>query len=137
MKTLLLLLALFIGSLVNAQTAATHELKVSVPNVTNDNGEVLFALYTEENFMREPAYAKKSEIKDGKATVTFENIPEGNYALMVMHDENANGRMDFETNGMPKESYASSGDSAAMGPPMWSDTNFKLDASTKAMSLRF
>ncbi|WP_405199019.1 DUF2141 domain-containing protein [Christiangramia sp. LLG6405-1] len=137
MKTVLLLLALFIGSLLNAQTATTHELEVTIPNVTNDNGEVLFALYKEENFMREPTFSQKSDIKDGKATVKFEDLPEGDYALVVMHDENSNGRMDFETNGMPTESYATSGESKFMGPPMWSDTKFKLDDSTKKLSLRF
>ena len=137
MKTVLLLLALFIGSLLNAQTATTHELEVTIPNVTNDNGEVLFALYKEENFMREPTFSQKSDIKDGKAMVKFKDLPEGDYALVVMHDENSNGRMDFETNGMPKESYATSGESKFMGPPMWSDTKFKLDDSTKKISLRF
>ena len=82
-------------------------------------------------------FSQKSAINDGKATVKFEDLPEGDYALVVMHDENSNGRMDFETNGMPTESYATSGESKFMGQPMWSDTKFKLDDSTKKLSLRF
>ena len=137
MKTVILLIAMFVGSLVNAQSETSGSISVTVPNVSGTNGEVMFGLYTANDFMKTPFMGKKSEIIDGKATVNFENVPEGEYALVIMHDKNSNGRMDFEPNGMPKEDYATSADVPLMGPPTWEDTKFKYDGKQKNLEFRF
>ena len=61
----------------------------------------------------------------GEVTLTFENVPLGTYAIMVMHDANDNKRMDME-NGMPTEDYGMSGDGASMGPPTFEAAEFEL-----------
>ena len=37
------------------------------------------------------------------AQVTFKDLPQGSYAVSVLHDENGNGKMDKNFVGMPKE----------------------------------
>ena len=36
----------------------------------------------------------KSNIVNGRATFTFSNLPEGKYAVNILHDENKNGKID-------------------------------------------
>ena len=79
----------------------------------------LLALHTSETFMKAKGIkTSQSKIKDKKATITFTNVPIGDYAIVVVHDENENNQMDFEPNGMPKESYGMSQQSN----DVWSST---------------
>ncbi|MCB7479893.1 DUF2141 domain-containing protein [Christiangramia sediminis] len=138
MKTIAVLVAMFLGSLVHGQAEKTGSISATVPNVTSSNGEVLFAMYSEDSFMKkEPEFSVKSEIKNGQATAVFENVPEGNYAIVVLHDENGNGKMDFDAGGMPAENYGTSGNSMIYGPPNWGDSNFDFDGTDKEMEIRF
>ena len=77
------------------------------------------------------------EIKDGKITLTFENVLPGDYAIMALHDENENMRMDFEDNGMPKESYGISNNVMSFGPPQYDDAKFKVENKNLKLKIRF
>jgi uncharacterized protein (DUF2141 family) len=128
MKTLLTsIIFLLIASIVSAQDSFT--LKVTVNNVTTDKGKVLFSLNTENQFMKAaPLQASSSEIKDGVASVIFENVSPGEYAVMIFHDKNENNKMDFQPNGMPDEPYGMSNNPMSYGPPTWDDAKFSVDA---------
>ncbi|GAK75863.1 hypothetical protein JCM19296_1455 [Nonlabens ulvanivorans] len=117
MKTIITTIALFISLLSFAQET-THTLKVTVPNATSDKGEMVFALNTKETFMvAAPVQSAAVKIEDGVATVTFENVAPGEYAIIVLHDLNGNQRMDFK-DGMPAENYNVSGGQMSFGPPV-------------------
>ena len=60
----------------------------------------------------------------------------GSYAIAVVHDENANGRLDT-TLMIPREGFGFSRNPALrMGPPRFRDAAFTLDAAGTAQSLR-
>lgn len=102
-------------------------ITVTIENIANNNGNVLLALHTEDTFMKGAGIQSlESKIVDGKISITFENIKPGTYAIMALHDENENKRMDFEDNGMPKESYGTSNNSTSFGPPQFSQAKFDL-----------
>ncbi len=129
MKTLALFIAFLISNFfVQAQDEPTGiTITVTVPNVTSSEGEVLFGLYDENTFMKAaPIQGEKSSIKDGIAKITFKNVPEGIFAISCFHDKNGNNRMDFEENGMPKESYGVSNNNMSYGPPIWTDAKFEV-----------
>lgn len=134
MKTFITTIALFM-SLLNFAQDNTHSLTVTVPNATSDKGEMVFALNTEDTFMKkQPIKSAAVKIKDGVATVTFENVEAGEYALIILHDLNGNQKMDFE-NGMPTENYGTSGGQMSFGPPNFGDSKFTL-SEDKEMSIR-
>ena len=78
----------------------------------------------------------QGKIKDGKIEVVFKNIPEGDYAIMVVHDENANNKMDFELNGMPKEAYGMSNNNMSYGPPIFEDAKFNVTDENLDLEIR-
>lgn len=135
MKTLALVISMTLTTLFSfAQDSYT--ITVSVDNVLNNKGHVLVGLHTEDTFMKGKAPKNaKAEIKDGKISVTFENVEPGNYAVMVLHDENDNERMDME-GGMPKESYGMSNNPMLYGPPTFADAKFELTEDTE-LKIRF
>lgn len=129
MKTLTLFITLVLSvTLTNAQEENKGQtITVTIENITNNNGHVILSLHTENTFMKAPGIKmEKSEIVDGKVTVTFKNIEAGTYAVMGLHDENDNNRMDYEDNGMPKESYGMSNNPVNYGPPQFASAKFDL-----------
>jgi len=62
------------------------------------------------------------------ATCTFRNVPAGNYAVAIGHDENGNRRMDRNAVGIPTEGWGTSRDAPAnFGPPNYRDAVFEFN----------
>ena len=136
MKTTVVLLMTFISLISYSQE--TSSITVTINNVPNDKGVVGYGLYSKDNFMvAAPVKAAESNITNGKTTVTFEDVPLGTYAILCYHDSNGNGKMDFETNGMPAEAYGGSNNVMAMGPPRWEDCKFELTEKPVELEIRF
>ncbi len=139
MKILAFLAALLISNFImKAQSSEPGmTITVTVPNVTSAEGAVLFALYDETNFMKStPLQSAKSNINNGTAHVTFTDVTTGEYGITCLHDINGNQRMDFDANGMPKESYGVSNNSMSYGPPAWADAKFEVDQKNIAIEIR-
>lgn len=118
--------------LVNGQT-----LKVSVINALSDNGTVAFALYNQETFMKTPLFSKSAPVEQGVSSVIFESVPEGAYAIICFHDENGNGKMDFQENGMPKESFGTSNNALNFGPPQFENSKFEVKNEDLTLEIKF
>ncbi len=139
MRTVALTLAFLLVNLMgNAQTEEGIDITVTIDNVVNNNGQVMMVLHTEDTFMKGPGIQNlNSTIVDGKVTLTFENITPGTYAIMALHDENENSRMDYQSNGMPLESYGMSGNDMSFGPPNFMDAKFEVGDEDLEFSIRF
>lgn len=122
MKTSVLILFLAISAMATAQVA----IKVNIVGLKNNKGQVLIGLYnSEKQFLKKAYKGTVAVIKNGKATATFENLPAGEYAVSVFHDENSNGKLDTNFMGIPKEAYMASNDAKGfMGPPKYKDAKF-------------
>ncbi|GHC53407.1 DUF2141 domain-containing protein [Ulvibacter litoralis] len=142
MKTILVTLSLAFSTLfINAQApveavSETSTITVTVP-VKSTEGNVVFGLYTEGNFMQQPTVGLEGEIVDGKATVTFTDVAPGDYAVILFHDKNKNKRMDFDASGMPQENYGMSNNVMSYGPPQWSDAKFTVADAPLELEIRF
>ena len=128
MKTLVkIIVLLFTITVSNAQEAIGQTITVTVGNISNTNGKIMVSLHTSETFMKGQGIQNaESTIENGKVSVTFKNVTAGNYAIMALHDENENKRMDFEDTGMPKEAYGSSNNPVNFGPPQFIDSKFEV-----------
>ena len=129
MKTLTLIIAFVLSvNLCNAQDNQNlRDITVTIENIVNNTGKVVLGLHTEDTFMKgEGVASTESKIVDGKITVTFKNVEAGTYAIMALHDQNENNRMDFQDNGIPKESYGMSNNPVNYGPPQFDTAKFEL-----------
>lgn len=71
------------------------------------------------NCERDPAAFKGSVAAAPNARLDFSNVPPGDYALMVLHDENDNDRVD-KWLGIPREGVGFSRNPVLhFGPPKW------------------
>lgn len=122
----LLVLSLFSTAAVRA---AGPGLEVRVSGVRNGAGQVGCLLFTSADGF--PGDIKKARqallvpIVDGIGVCHFD-APAGTYAVVAMHDENANGKLDKSVMGVPKEGYgASKGARGAFGPK-FDDASFRI-----------
>ena len=73
--------------------------------VSNANGVVHVTLY--DNAADYPnggfAHAETVAATEGEVTVTFEDLPPGDYALSVLHDEDEDGEVRTSAVGIPRE----------------------------------
>jgi uncharacterized protein (DUF2141 family) len=138
MKTFTLILGLALITLTgNAQDSEGVTVTVTIENVLSDEGKVMGALHTEQTFMKGPGVVNQTmNATKGELTLTFENVQKGTFALMLLHDKNENNRMDFESNGMPKENYATSGETT-YGPPSFADSKFEVAEEDLEFRIRF
>ncbi|WP_179352001.1 DUF2141 domain-containing protein [Winogradskyella vidalii] len=138
MKKLILTFVFALTTIIGfAQNSGTN-ITVTIDNIKNDNGKVLISLHTTDTFMKGKGLMNaQSEIKDGKITVTFKDVEPGEYALLAVHDENENKRMDFRDNGMPLESYGASNNVMNFGPPQFEDAKFTTADKNLEMNIRF
>ncbi|MGB1268377.1 MAG: DUF2141 domain-containing protein [Flavobacteriaceae bacterium] len=141
MKTFILTIILAICNFISqAQQHDGIDITVTINNVKNDNGFVLLGLHNQQTFMNKSLGAlerKKATITDGQISIVFNNVIPGNYAIIAVHDENANNQMDFELNGMPKEAYGMSNNNMSFGPPLFGDAKFTVTDKNLTFDIRF
>ena len=114
-------------------SAQNVKLTVAVSDLKSNKGTVKIGLYNSDGTFLKTTYKSLSApIKNGKAVVTFSNLPAGEYAISTYHDENNNGKLDKNMMGIPSEDYASSnGAKGFMGPPSYKDAKFVISKDSK------
>ncbi|MEA1874197.1 MAG: DUF2141 domain-containing protein [Bacteroidota bacterium] len=110
--------------------AQQYTIEFVIKNVRNDKGVISAALFSGEgNFLeKEKAlYDTTVTATKGKVKIRFENIPAGEYALAVFHDENDNKDLDTNFIGIPKEGYGFSNNlKATFGSPKYKNAKFRV-----------
>ena len=124
--------ALVAGSSTFGQNSAPAEnvIHVEISGLRSDKGQMLCALFSSAE-----AFPKKADkavarltakIVEHQATCDFSGVAQGTYAVSVVHDENANGKLDTNFIGMPREGVGASNDAKGhMGPPKFSAASFQ------------
>ena len=136
-KILAKILTTAVVFVVSLLTSGNQEITVTVVNATTDNGKVSFALYDQVTFMKTPLKGASAKIIQGKSTVTFKNIAQGEYSVICFHDKNNNGKMDFNENGMPLEDYGASNNNMDFGPPSFLDSKFTVIEEDVCLEIKF
>lgn len=97
-KAFIISVVLFVILMANSKTN-TYSLSIKVENLHNSKGTAVFALYNKEGSIPDEKlkkYYKKEQVTivDKKAEFIFSNLPNGLYAVTILHDENNNEKID-------------------------------------------
>jgi uncharacterized protein (DUF2141 family) len=126
------LLLLSCGTVVG-QTRDRRGMHVTILDIRNNIGTVDCALFdTPKGFpadvLRSAMRVVVMKIRKNQARCDFEDVPRGTYALVVLHEENMNGKLDTNWLGIPKEGYGFSNRARApFGAPSFSVASFFYD----------
>ena len=128
MRIGILVCFLLAGIVMQAQQS-NSTLTIEFEGIKKAKGtKVYVALYhSEDSFLKKPLKGNVTEVKEGKAKSTFTDLEPGIYAVSAFYDKNANGKMDTNFLGIPKEPTAMSNNAKArFGPPKYKDAKFEL-----------
>lgn len=130
---------LFLMSSMLLWSQSTVNLKVNFDGLSSDKGKLFVAIYNKkEDFLKTEFKGEVIAIKDGKATVTFKDLPKGVYAVSSFHDENNNGKLDTNFVGIPKEPNACSNNATgSFGPPKYDDAKFTLETPETTIKISY
>jgi uncharacterized protein (DUF2141 family) len=117
--------------------AYAADLTVEIKGLANANGKVLIALYDKaDGWMKQGLKMAGAPAQKDGVIYEFKDLPLGDYALSIHHDENGNGKFDTNLVGMPIEPYGFSNDAMGnFGPPTFEQAKFKLDSDKKTVTL--
>jgi len=105
-------------------------VRVVVSNLSPITGTVEVSLFdSADSFMVEP-YLQQSGTagEDGSFETEFVSLPDGEYAVVVVHDANDNGKLDTGFLGFGGEGYGFSNNAQTwFGWPDWEDAKIMVD----------
>lgn len=117
-------------------------LTVTIDGIHPGKGDVLVALHNKaDSFNPDPHQAlalRKADLGPNGTTATaiFPNLPEGEYAISVLKDENGNKRMDFSMIGAPKEGYGiSNPPKSKFKKPQFSESKFRVSSGANRITI--
>lgn len=126
---------LFLFLLLPAMVLSQNQVSIDVHDVPSSRGKISVAIYnTKEGFLKFDKVFKCDSIvaQKGITHIAIKNIPEGEYALAIFHDENGNDKLDTNWLGIPKEKVAfSNAKMRTFGPPPFKDCAFKVEKDTR------
>jgi len=113
-------------------------ITVTVPKINSSKGKVYFALFnSKESFQQKQAFQSATgSVKQQQTTVTFTDIPKGEYAILCYHDSNENQKFDMK-GFMPVEDYGYSNNVVLYGPPEFNPLKFEVQKTDISLEIRF
>ena len=127
-KSIILSTFICLVTLCSIQAQETNSLTVTVSNIKTQKGTIMIGLYKGENTFLEKAFkTKKTSANSSSVTLTFDNIPAGEYGISLYQDKDNNGKLNTNFIGIPSEPYAFSNNAKGMfGPAKWEDVKFSV-----------
>jgi uncharacterized protein (DUF2141 family) len=108
------------------------KLTVVPVGLEKDEGSVMVRLPSGEADSESDGRAFRSaivKVENKQAVRVFEDVPHGEYAIKIFHDENGNEKLDTNFLGIPKEKFGFSNDALGrFGPPSYEQARFRFEA---------
>ena len=116
-------------------------IHVTILNIRNSLGTVDCALFNSPSgfpadTLRSAMRLTAMKVPDRAAHCDFDDVPPGKYALVVLHDENMNGHIDYNWLGIPREGYGFSNDAhGTLAAPSFEKAAFVYDGKALELSI--
>jgi uncharacterized protein (DUF2141 family) len=119
-------------------TEKTASFSLIIEGLANAKGEVRIAMFnSKDSYTKEPVYAVVLPVDSTVVDWKVDELPFGEYAIAVYHDKNANGKLDTNLLGIPKERYGFSNNARGrFGPASWMDSHFYFDADLSSHTIQ-
>ena len=109
----------------------THTLSIHISGISKLKGSLFIAVFRATDDF--PVFGKQfkgiiKEVEGKSQNYTFDNLPEGEYALAIYQDENRNKILDKNLLGIPTEIYGFSNNARRnFSAPSFQEAKFKLN----------
>jgi uncharacterized protein (DUF2141 family) len=136
MKYLSILFMLIILTAFKQQKSGT--LTINTSNYNNDKGKAVLLLFRKDDKIPlNPFKTITTEIKNKKAIFEIQNLAFDDYAIIILHDENSDGKIDHSM-GLPSEQLGYSNNwelGFFTGMPTFSKLKFQFSTIVQTQSI--
>ena len=119
------------GMLISIFPTNNPQLTIKISNIEKTKGEIKVGIFnTDRNFLKEGAAIRNYSVKVDKntAVLTITDLPKGEYAVSMYHDENSDNECNRNFIGIPKEPYGFSNNiKPKMSAPKYNDCKFTFE----------
>lgn len=131
------ILSTLIAGLCLASQSSAAPLTIDLKGVRKQTGTVKIKVVDSAEAYDGKAKGVAGEVwkPDGESRQFRFDLPAGQYAVMVVHDANDNGKMDSNVIGIPTEPYGFSNNPRVMRKPTFEETRFALPAAGTAIRI--
>ncbi|MDX1271635.1 DUF2141 domain-containing protein [Bizionia paragorgiae] len=130
---------IFLGLLCFSAQAQSPELTLNITNIETIKGSIEIGVFnTAHNYLKEGAAYKNYTIEVTKdtETIVIKDLPKGEYAISMYHDENSDDKCNKNFIGIPKEAYGFSNNVVPkFSAPSFEDCKFVFNES-QAMAIQ-
>jgi len=114
------------------------DLVLKLSELRNKKGKILINLFSsDKGFPDNEKNVFKFWVEEPKQKITLTNIPAGNYALSLLHDEDGNRKMTTNFLGFPKEGFAFSNFKASLlNIPKFEEAKFEHKKTGTVLQLK-
>ncbi|OBX23665.1 MULTISPECIES: DUF2141 domain-containing protein [Bizionia] len=106
------------------------KLTINIQNIEKIQGHIIIGIYNaEEGFLEKDSEIKhyKLTVKENVESLVIDDLPKGDYAISMYHDENSDGICNLNFIGIPKEPYGFSNNfKPKFSAPKFVDCKFSL-----------
>ncbi|MFC2125092.1 DUF2141 domain-containing protein [Bacteroidota bacterium] len=109
---------------------------LEITNLRSETGQIGLSIYnSKEGFPKEESRIYRKVIiyewEGGTARTIIEDLPYGEYAICLWHDENRDNDMNYSFFGIPKEGYCFSNNvKPTLRAPKWEEAKFTFSRET-------
>lgn len=106
-----------------------YRLTVSISGLKPLKGDLYISLHNRPEYFQvaDSSFMKmKIAVNEETEVITFDEVPEGKYAIAIYHDENLNGLMETNERGIPREGYGFSTKNKIFGRPKFKQAEFEV-----------
>lgn len=111
-----------------------HDLTLTVDNIKSSQGDLLVAVYDKaEHYNANSNWVavRKVKMETAGMSLSFADLPAGSYAIKLFQDENGNGQIDINAQGIPTEPYGFSNNGGSYGAPSFDEAKVVVDKTTQ------
>lgn len=118
-----------------AAMATAADITITVQDIRNDKGKIAaLAFVKADGFPDRVAFAKAQvqvNARKGTVTLVLKNVPEGNVALTVLHDEDGDGKLKRNIIGIPGEGVGMTGKPLGNRAPKFEEAVIEIKGNQK------
>jgi len=137
MKNSIFLLGILFSLEAVASAAACNsgQMNIKINMIKAVKGQILVAVHvSSETYLKkkqEPFLSTSVAVSStGTQQLHLCDVPEGDYAIAVFHDENSNGELDTGFLGIPKEPYGFSNNPKSLRPPSFEEATLHFESNS-------
>ena len=102
-------LLLYFSILTGFASNQNPQLSIRIENIETLKGDIRIGVFdTSDKFLKQGYTVKnyKIAVENAIETIIIDDLPKGEYAFLLYHDKNADGKMNRNFLGIPKEPFA-------------------------------